>query len=222
MHFRHDSSSYTSRPSSPQKCAQVPLTSAALQVNLGSFGLFGLVRKQIHEGYGDFGAEVRRESSGDAAMLSNRSISVLPQRPEDGRGQPDDVPAPISVSFSSMSAQAIAEKSVAPEDIDTSHIGRDSFHPAAPPPAVAAAAIVSADESARRRSSGMPSRAAVRRLAFDAPGTAMGEKARRLAQLQRAESDLLLTGISSSVLSTCFATLSIWTCVVYRDISEMP
>lgn len=53
-------------------------------------------------------------------------------------------------------------------------------------------------------------------------GGVMGERARSLAQLHRAEQDLILTGWTVSILGISFAVLSMWVAINIHNFVEMP
>ena len=68
----------------------------------------------------------------------------------------------------------------------------------------------------------VPSRSKVRSMAAMDEGGIIGERAKSLSQLHRAEVDLIITGLASAATSISFGVLSIWLLCVLSNIRRLP
>lgn len=114
------------------------------------------------------------------------------------------IPPPVAIALVPASPQ-IVELSSGKDEEPAS----DAAPSRAPSPA----------PSATRR---IPTRAEIREMAVKQQGGVMGERARGLAQLHRAEQDLILTGWTVSILGISFAVLSMWVAINIHNFVKMP
>ncbi len=159
-------------------------------VNCGALGTVFIVRRQIKLGYTQF-----------AGLRTAASILVA-----DDTGRP----APALLEEQEMAQVGL---SVTPA---TPALQQDA--PVADPPLGGARrpSLIRLPSSSSHVSqpSRAPSRAKVRALATQEDGGLRRERAKNLQRLQRAEADLLTTGVAMAALSVSVAVLGIWTIVL--------
>ncbi|ORY92682.1 hypothetical protein BCR35DRAFT_6005 [Leucosporidium creatinivorum] len=157
-----------------------------LVVNLASFGLLFAVRRQIKQNR--------------ANLLSS------------GCGLPPSMEGDIEASCAPVSISLAPATSLPPTN--TSSIKETDYYLTPPVtstlPPRSHSPIPSLASEGGRQDRRAPSRADLRAMAVDKHGGALGERARSLAQLHRAEVDLLLTGLTVGALSLSFGVLSAW------------
>lgn len=157
-------------------------------VNCGALGTVFIVRRQIRLGYTHF-AGLRTVASIRLPEQAGPPSPVLGQAEEMGQ-----------VDFS-----------VTPATPSLRHTAQLGGAPGGPSRRSSLIRPPSSSLSQSPHPSRPPSRARVRALAVQEDGGISRERAKNLQRLQRAEADLITTGVAMTLLSLCVAALGIWT-----------
>lgn len=166
-------------------------------VNLGALGTVFVVRRQIKLGYSQFAglrtvASVRVPDEGAVAA---------------GDREPDEM-VQVDLSVTPATPPLFAADTAlgpAPPLGALGPSGRSSL------------VRLPSSASHSSRASRLPSRARVRALAVDKDAGLGHERAKNLQRLQRAEADLITTGVAMGLLSVSVAVLAIWTAVLVMN-----
>lgn len=172
----------------------------SLLTNLASFALLFTVRRQIKQNR--------------AHLLSS------------GYGLPPSMEGDLEANGAPVTSISLAPASSLPPTNDSS-IKETDYHLTLPnvstlPPRSHSPIPSIASEGGGGQDRRAPSRAELRALAVDKQGEALGESAKSLAQLHRAELDLIITGISVGILSLSFGALSAWVAASILKYSQWP
>ncbi|KAM0787734.1 hypothetical protein ACM66B_003792 [Microbotryomycetes sp. NB124-2] len=195
-------------------------------VNLGAFGLLMAVRRQIKLTYGGFNRDLLKREEMDVTSFPSNFKTSAEAQGMSRTGQSNERQHSISIAVIGPSPRlggaedasengGPASSVLSNPEVSATH----SSNSYASHQAVRSLDSAGATHShVSRRQEGLPSRARVRELAATEYGSAVGERARGLAQLQRAESDLLITACSMTAMSIGFAALCLWVAVALESI----
>ncbi|KAK4047027.1 hypothetical protein OIO90_006348 [Microbotryomycetes sp. JL221] len=187
-------------------------------VDLGAFGLLFTVRRQIKSTYGRYNKNLLQGD--EFEIVSCPSQFKASGDLESPRGSVSNGPHQASsIGLVITEASRIEESRsvtipLGTGDPTSSHT--NSLMSQIVP------SVATTGAKAPQKQEGLPSRARVRQLAVTEQGNAVGERAKGLARLQKAEMDLLITACSMSAMSVSFVALCIWVAVSLDEILSLP